>query len=171
MSETLPPTYWDDVNRHCGDILARVQPTKIGIFILSTTIQKASWQAIAKDTTAQLEKGVNRSLGGLRKSTYHILRLLTPAPELGKQTEYGITFDPVQEVIVSATNLPEFKIPDPAVEINSLQDARTQLQIILDHAKARNRELAEFEALGLHLPGPEDYDLLLHELRHGAAQT
>lgn len=43
MSQHLPESYWNDVNRYCGEVLAGTEKTNINLLVIGATIQNVAW--------------------------------------------------------------------------------------------------------------------------------
>jgi hypothetical protein len=157
MAEQLPPTYWDDISRHCGQLLASAAVERIKLPHMRVDAKTAVWDAAAEDTTAILTKSVVCSFG-LYKWTQHRLSLKSHITGIVEDGEYAIVFNPKKRIIKRASSQLEFKVPE---------DAQEDYAKTIEYMKYRLRDAARMEELGLHIPGPEDYDLLLSELQRG----
>ncbi len=169
MPLQLPKSYWNDVNRYCGEILAGAEIADTNWLVIGATIQEATWEAETESTTATLRQGVVYYLGGLlRKMPTHTLSLTEPTPGSLEKVDYSIDFCPISEEISGIDNGLEFKPPTPGDDF-TLRDAPRVWKEFFVYLGKRKQDQKEKRSHGFHLPAEEDYDRLHSELKRGAS--
>ena len=169
MSQHMPESYWNDVNRYCREILAGTEKTNTNLFVIGATSQNVAWEAETANTTAVLSQDAVYYLGGLiRNKPTHTLSLEEPTPGTDKMVDYRIAFSLDAEVISSINNGLEFKPPMPGDDFTLRKIPRAWKDFFAYLSKNR-QDWKEKKAHGFHLPTEEDYHLLHNELKRGVS--
>lgn len=145
-----PETYWNDVSRYYGEILAGIPVSHDGRVPLTSESVRYAWPAQEEDVQACV----------LRK-TYHMLGIVaTTHHQLGlRRTEFDtamthwIRFDPARNKIV--------RVQDDSRSIAGEYTTSDYARTLWERHKMARR-------IGILAPTAEDYTLLHDELQRGA---
>lgn len=146
------PAYWNDVLRNYGELISSALPDYEGNFIWSEETRAYDWPAQEKNVRAFAVQRTYRALGGIIAHTDDMLALRKPTDPPTHFLDHLIIFDPRKQHVR--------KVQDQ-IFIPGREDT------LSDHLSSC-RDLYQSRKTGLLKPTPEDYDLLLNEIRRGA---